>query len=197
MKPFDPTTLYYFFSTLSQVVATTTALIAVLVHFRISALRDFLIGDGESVLIRKKNNESGYELLTDKNKTQLQDSVNRKDILGIKGILKELAKLETEKNEVEKKVNQDHHGFQWLFGYYCKTEQQIYDMSNVSKLAFIFALITALYSIFAILFIEASQCSLFYQIVLIGLNIILLLICSCYLIRGFLLAFKNFTNRFE
>ncbi len=47
---FEATTLYYFFSTLAQVLAAITALVAVLVHFRISALRDFLIGDGESVL---------------------------------------------------------------------------------------------------------------------------------------------------
>jgi len=185
-------TLYYFFSTLAQVIAAATALIAVLVHFRISALRDFLIGDGESVLIRKKNKEQGYELLSETNKDRLQDAVYRKDISGIKEILNELATLEKDKN-----VNKDHHGFQWLSHYYDKTENQINEMSKISKYAFIFALITSFYSVIAILFIDISMNSLCFQIVLISLNIILLAICGYYTIKGIGLAFKNFTNRFE
>jgi len=185
-------TLYYFFSTLAQVIAAATALIAVLVHFRISALRDFLIGDGESVLIRKNNNEQGYELLSKTNKDRLQDAVYRKDISGIKKILNELAIFEEDKN-----VDKDHHGFQWLYNYYVKTENQINEMAKISKYAFIFALITCLYSVIAILFIDVAINNLCFQIFLIGLNIILLAICGYYIIRGVGLAFNNFTNRFE
>lgn len=191
---FTDNTLYYFFSTLAQVIAAATALIAVLVHFRISALRDFLVGDGESVLKRKKDygDSNGYELLSDKNKDSLQDAVNRKDIVGIKKVLSELAILEENKN-----VNIEHHGFQWLLKYYTKTENQIKEMSRTSKYAFIIALVTALYSVIAILFVKISLDNSCFQITLVSLNIILLAICCYYIIKGISLAFKNFTNRFE
>lgn len=114
---FSSDTLYYFFSTLAQVIAAATALVAVLVHFRISVLRDFLVGDGESVLNMKKRygNQRGYDLLTEKNTDRLEDAVDRKDIYGIKEIIKELARLEEKKD-----VSKDHHGFQWLFRFFKK-----------------------------------------------------------------------------
>ncbi len=58
---FSQNTLYYFFTTIAQVLAAIAALIAVVVHFRISALRDFLVGDGESVLKGLEENIAGYE----------------------------------------------------------------------------------------------------------------------------------------
>ncbi|MDZ7660747.1 hypothetical protein [Fodinibius sp.] len=54
---FSEATLYYFFSTLAQVLAALVALIAVLVHFRINALRDFLVGDGNAILRRTEQKE--------------------------------------------------------------------------------------------------------------------------------------------
>ena len=96
-----------------------------------------------------------------------------------------------------KNVNTEHHGFQWLLKYYTKTENQIIEMSRTSKYAFIIALITALYSVLAILFIEISLDNYCFQIALVSFNIILLAICCYYIIKGIGLAFKNFTNRFE
>ena len=90
---FSPNTLYYFFSTLAQMIAAIVALIAVLVHFRISALRDFLVGDGEAVLKRKERREEGYNLLTVKHKNKLIDAIERKDIAGIKKVMKFLADI--------------------------------------------------------------------------------------------------------
>jgi hypothetical protein len=187
-------TLYYFFSTLAQVVAAATALIAVLVHFRITALRDFLVGDGESVLNMKKDyrEERGYDLLTSKNTDRLKGAVARKDISGIEKVLKELAELEKNKS-----VSEDHHGFQWLYGHFSKTQNQIKEMSQTSKRAFIMALITAFYSIISILFVEIIFDCLFYSILIVGFDIILLTICFCYFIKGIKLGFDNFTNRFN
>jgi hypothetical protein len=42
------TTLYYFFSTISQVLAAISALLAVFTQFKISEIKDFLIGDGKA-----------------------------------------------------------------------------------------------------------------------------------------------------
>ena len=187
-------TLYYFFSTLAQVIAAATALIALLVHFRISALKDFLVGEGESILNMKNRygDQRGYDLLTEKNRDRLEDAVDRKDIYGIKEIIKELSKLEENNN-----VSKDHHGFQWLFEHFEKTENQISDMSQTSKRAFFSALTTALYCIIAILFVEIVISCISYSIILIGLSIILLIICSYYIVKGIRLGFDNFTDRFR
>jgi len=191
---FESTTLYYFFSTLAQVLAAITALVAVLVHFRISALRDFLIGDGESVLKRKLDfgNTQGYDLLTDLNSNRLKDSIYRKDINGIRQVLAELAQLEANKN-----ISSDHHGFQWLLSFFLTSEEEITQMSKTSKSSFIIAFVTALYSVIAILFVDISLKNNYFQFFLVSIDIVLLGFCCFFIIKGVGLAFKNFINRFE
>lgn len=191
---FNPTTLYYFFSTLAQVIAALVALVAVLVHFRISVLRDFLVGDGDAIIYRKERIEAGYEILSNLMLQRLKDAVRRNDIIGIKNVIRELAGKESEAGyTLETRPN----GFQRLLLNFENTESQINEMSNLSKLAFLFALSTAFISVITILFVDfVSNCDL-YQIVIIGINLILLVICLYYIMRGVNLAFKNFLNRFE
>lgn len=196
---FCPNTLYYFFSTLAQILAAIVALIAVLVHFRMSALRDFLIGDGKSILKRKKRydkgkTEPGYELLEEIHKRRLIDSIERKDIKGIKEVLINLAE-----EEVKHGINTVNmpHCFQWLLDNFSNTENQIKEMLKISKRAFIFSLITALCSLFSILSIDFVKNCFLFQIVIIGINIILLIVCLYYLFKGISLGLKSFTDRFE
>lgn len=59
MTIFTDTTLYFYFSTLAQVLAAIVALIAVIIHFRISSLRDILIGDGKAILISVEKRING------------------------------------------------------------------------------------------------------------------------------------------
>ena len=191
---FSSNTLYYFFSTLAQMIAAIVALIAVLVHFRISALRDFLVGDGEAVLKRKERREEGYNLLPVIHKNRLIDAIERKDITGIKKVIKLLACNEKKEGHT---LEDRPRGFQRLFKYYEKTENQINEMSRISKMAFFFAAITACYSTVAILLIDYAINCFWFQIILVGMNLILLSICGYFISKGIRLAFKNFTNRFD
>lgn len=187
------TTLYYFFSTLAQVIAAAVALIAVLVHFRILALRDFLVGDGQAIIFAKDENRAGYDILDDTNLARLKDAVWRKDIGGIKNVLTWLAQFE-QKNYYGNYTGP--RGFQWLLNHFEHTENEIKKMSDKSKKSFIFALITSFYSVISILFVEVminNQCFLFVSVVLI---LILIIICLYYFITGIKLAFSNFTERF-
>ena len=190
---FNQTTLYYFFSTIAQVIAAAVALIAVLVHFRISALREFLIGAGKSILNGKTENREGYEILNNKYHNRLMDSVSRNDIGGIKDVLKCLSDIEKKDCTIEVRPK----GFHWLLNQFEITENQIDKMLKTSKRSFVFALITSGYSILAILFVELVINNMCGQIILIGIDIILLVICGTYLIIGIHLSFKNFTNRFN
>lgn len=187
------TTLYYFFSTTAQVIAAATALIAVLVQFRILALRDFLVGDGKSIVDGKDDNREGYDILNKRNYYRLKDSVSRKDIEGIKEVLTQLSNSEKDGGF---NIEQRPRGFQWLLTHFESTEKQIDEMSKTSKRSFIFAFLTSFYSIMAILLTEMvinNSCCLY---LLISICIILLTICGYYFVRGIILSFNNFTRRF-
>lgn len=188
------TTLYYFFSTTAQVIAAAVALIAVLVQFRILALRDFLVGDGKSIVDGKDDNREGYEILNKRNYNRLKDSVSRKDIDGIKEVLTQLSNSEKDGGFT---IELRPRGFQWLLTHFESTEKQIDEMSKTSKRSFIFAFLTSFYSIIALLFVEMiinNSCCLY---LLIGISIILLTICGYYFVRGIILSFNNFTRRFS
>lgn len=189
----NPTTLYYFFSTIAQVIAAAVALIAVLVQFRILALRDFLIGDGKSIVDGKDDNREGYEILNTRTYYRLKDSVSRKDIGGIKEVLIQLSNSEKDGGYT---AEHRPRGFQWLLTHFENIEKQIDEMSRTSKRSFIFAFVTSFYSIIAILFIEIIIKNPFCLYFIIGLNLILLTICGYYFIKGIILSFKNFTRRF-
>jgi hypothetical protein len=190
---FTDTTLYYYFSTLAQVLAAIVALIAVIIHFRISSLRDFLIGDGKAILRSVEQRIQGYDLNA-KLKNRLRDSVGRNDIGGIKSVLKHLA--EKEKDEGID-IEQRQRGLQFIYNSFVVTEEQIDQMTSVSKKAFTWALSTALLSVIAILFIDILKVNYIAQNVAVGISLALILFCSYYLFKGMSLAVKNFTTRFE
>jgi hypothetical protein len=188
------TTLYYFFSTIAQVIAASVALIAVLVHFRILALRDFLVGDGKSIVDGKDDKREGYEILNTISYYRLKDSVSRKDIGGIKEVLTQLSNSEKDGGFT---IENRPRGFQWLLTHFESTEKQIDEMAKTSKRSFVFAFLTSFYSIIAILFVELIINNLCCLYLLIGISIILLAICGYYFIKGIILSFKNFTRRFS
>lgn len=190
---FSENTLYYFFSTIAQVLAALIALIAVLVHFRINALKYFLIGDGKAILHRKSIGENGYEELTSTQVKRLSDAVDRQDIQGIQNVLKDLVNIEIDAGHT---LESRPFGFQHVFGYFENSFHQINDMTKYSKRAFISALVTALYSTLVILLIEISACYIILQFFMLGICLILLTISITYVFKGINLAFKNSTNRF-
>lgn len=175
-------------------LAAIAALIAVVVHFRISALRDFLVGDGQAVLKGLEEHKAGYQGIPAKYKDRLVNSNQRKDLAGIKVVIEYMAEKEKKTGYTLKdKPN----GFQWLLDCYLKIEDQINEMVKASKRAFFFAFITALYSIIAILFVDLASKYLCFQFILVCADLILLVFCYIYIRKGIILAFSNFTNRFQ
>ncbi len=190
---FSPNTLYYFFTTVAQTLAAIAALIAVVVHFRISALRDFLVGDGEAVLKGLEEHRAGYQGIPKKYKDRLINSNHRKDIGGIKSVIQCMAEKEKDAGHT---LKDRPNGFQWLLSCFLTTEDDINKMLIASKRAFIFAITTALYSIMAILLIDLASQYICFQLILVLIDLILLGFCSFHILNGMKLAFKDFINRF-
>src|ERR1022692_624633 len=93
----ETTTLYYFFSTTAQVLAAISALLPVFTHFKITEIKESIIGDGIATLNRWEKPENGYPPpIMDSNNyfERLEDSVGRKSINGIHDVIKKLAEFE-------------------------------------------------------------------------------------------------------
>jgi hypothetical protein len=100
----SPSTLYYLFSTVAQVLAATSALLAVIVQFKINEIKEFLVGDGISTLERMNNKEKGYDLDVNYKKyhDRLRDSVSRKSLIGILEVITVLSDAAQKRNETLK-----------------------------------------------------------------------------------------------
>ncbi len=90
----DETTLYYLFSTNAQLLGALVAILAAFVHFRVTRLQDYLIGDGQAIydnwdtddykeLFERINLKSKAHTL----KSRLKDGISRKNIYEIKDVL--------------------------------------------------------------------------------------------------------------
>lgn len=88
MELFSETTLYYYFSTIAQVVAATVALVSIAIQFRIINLRRHLVGDGQAVYNRAIAGQRGYDVLDDKLKQRLSDALEREDLDGIGDVIR-------------------------------------------------------------------------------------------------------------
>lgn len=140
-------TLYYTFSAIPQVLGAIAAVIAAFIHFRIANLREYLIGDGKSVLHRWGNH--GYKLddqhENQKQEKRLRDAIDRKSIPGIKDII--LLLRDNEINQGYTKLDRPT-GLQYLYeDRFCPTDCHI-KMLNIITVVFIaFSFFTIIVSI--------------------------------------------------
>lgn len=135
-------TLYYTFSTIPQILAATTAILAAFIHFRLLSIKELLIGDGISALDRYKSKEDGYSLEEDY-ASRLRDGINRKSIAEIKEVLKILCEKE---KGLGRNKNTNPTGFHYLYeDRFCPTE------SKYRKLI-LYSLIIIAIKIFTIIF---------------------------------------------
>lgn len=158
-------TLYYTFSAMPQVIGAIAAIIVAFTHLRIANLREYLIGDGMSVLSRW--GEPGYMLPNlaenEKQRKRLQDAIGRRSIPRIKDVIFLLC--ENEKNEGHSKDDRPT-GLQYVYERFYGTDSHIIQLkrwtSYVIALSFIsiIASIVSLASTDAI--ISATCCSLKY-----------------------------------
>lgn len=92
----DENTLYYFFSSIAQVLAATTSLIVIILQYLLDGLKRYLIGDGQATYYRE-NEQEGGDRLDKKYLDRLRDSIEREDLNGIDAVLKQL----NDKEELE------------------------------------------------------------------------------------------------
>lgn len=121
----DPTTLYYTLSTIPQVIGAIAAIVAAFTHFRIEGLRQYLVGDGRSVLNRW--GDIGYVFLepaeNERQRKRLIDAVDRQSVPEIKNVIFALQNIEKTQGYSKKDRPT---GLQYLFeDRFCGTEAHI------------------------------------------------------------------------
>lgn len=122
-------TLYYTFSAIPQVIGAISAIIATFIHFRITNFREFLIGDGRSVLERW--GDPGYsfpEPVEDmKQKKRLQDAIHRRNVPRVKRVIRLLSELE----QTSGYSKQDRPtGLQYVYERFSRTEAQMHQLQR-------------------------------------------------------------------
>lgn len=147
------TSLYYYFSSVAQVLAAISALLAVFTQFKISEIKDFLIGDGLATLERMKLHETGYDLVTDfkKYSDRLRDSVGRKSIMGVLEVLEVLAKNE---KEAGRTIESNPRGLQFLERRFKDNLTQLYSIQTLTKKSIVLAFIAIFIALISLVFVE-------------------------------------------
>lgn len=181
----ESNTLYYTFSTISQVSVALIAIIIVFVHFRINRSQDYLIGDGLSVLKRYKNeqmklkeykikeNELIYNM-SDLYADRLRDGIYRKNIYEIIKVLELLSKKE--KDEGFTKIDRPK-GFQYLYEHqFCITMKKIKELKNYTKIDASLVILTIITSIVCLSLVDEIKQYFNLPIILIVINIILIIL---------------------
>lgn len=187
------TSLYYFLSTLAQVLAAAMAIIAVFIQFRINSLSRFLVGDGKSLLKRWGTYRRTLGI-SSTHKSRLRDSIDRESLDGINEVVDKLAKKARENGEtLEKKPN----GLLFAQKRFKQTRSDLEDLISKSKKAFKFSLITAAVSTISILFVNALSITKVATLVLIGINLILFIWCTVLLWKGLQKGLRDPAKRYN
>ncbi|NQT26181.1 hypothetical protein HQ585_12560 [candidate division KSB1 bacterium] len=185
-----PSTLYYLFSTIPQVIITLIAIIAVFIIYRINRLQDYLVGDGIAVFNRHEKEEKLFkERLINDNKREykmteiqygrLRDGIERKNIYEKKEILKEFSDEEKQQGLDEIR----HTGFHYLYTKrFCPTESQINQLKSHTKCASIFVILTVSFSLFSLAFIDIIKLFPYLSILSILINLFFSIFSLIYLI---------------
>lgn len=149
------TTLYYLFSTLAQSFAAISALLAVFTHFKIGELKDFLVGDGQSILDRMDIKEPGYDFPNEKTRLtlygRLRDSISRKSIFGISEVIQQLAKKEKDEG---KSLQTNPRGLQYIENGFNRRMKQMTNIKSPTKRSIISAFVVIFLSLISIVFVN-------------------------------------------
>jgi membrane glycosyltransferase len=191
----NPNTLYYTLSAMPQVIGAIGAILATFTFFRIANLREYLVGDGKSVLNRW--DETGYcfpdpqENL--RQKKRLIDAIARRSIPEIKNVIFRLQEIEKKEGFTKKDRPT---GLQYVYeDRFCGTERHIINLRRWILFVVALTFVTIIVSIVSLALtdniISATSSDLKYWV--LGLNVFLFivsLICSFYLM---LLGFSEKT----
>lgn len=187
-------TLYYTFNAMPQVLAAIAAIIGAFTHFRINNLKEYLIGDGKSVLSRW--GEIGYkfpnEQDNEKQKKRMIDAVERKSIPEIKDVIRLLRDIE--KNEGYSKKDRPG-GLQYLYeDRFCGTESHIKKLKERTIYIIGFSFITIILSIVSLGLIDiiVSSTCIYVKYTVLWINMLFFILS---LIFAFCLIRLGFSER--
>jgi len=169
-------TLYYFFSTVAQILAATTALTSIALQFKINSSQKYLIGSGYAIYERIKAKETGYNTIDEKQKNRLRDALFRESLNEIEAVL-----LILKDNEVKEGYSREDRplGLQHLYEKFTRLKSDLIksktSIVNVTKLSFI----TIILSLFILTLVDFIKNNLVFEISLIFI-ILLMSIFSIY-----------------
>jgi hypothetical protein len=178
-----PNTLYYTFSTIPQILGALVALLAAFVHFRITRLEEYLVGDGKAVSNRL--GEKGY-ILTEMYEKRLKDAIERKNIYEIKAILAMLSNIERDEGHTKTARPR---GLQVIFeDRFCGTQRQIEKLKSLTLITAAIALFTIATSLFSLALVDTilknNSCSILGLIVNIFFAVITLVLSFLVIYQG-------------
>jgi hypothetical protein len=182
--------LYYYFSTAAQVLAAISALLAVFTQFKISEIKDFLIGDGIATLERMRLQEAGYHLETDakKHTDHLRDSVGRKSIMGILEVLEVLSKHERESG---KTLVSHPRGLQHLEKRFKANLSQLHKIQSLTKNSILLAFVAIFISVVSLVFVEDLKNYAPVNMIIIACVFVIGFFSMLFTIKGIFYGLKN------
>jgi len=176
----DDTGLYYFFSTVAQVLAAVSALLAVFSQFKIKEISDFLVGDGQSIFDRIESKEEGYNPPTPNTYGRIRDAVARRSIPDINEIIQQYALSQNEQSKTR--------GFTYLQKSFERRVQQIKDIKRMTRWSVLMAFIGIFTSLLFIATVKQMECCYYWPV---GIIMLLVLIFLCMSFWGVYLGMKD------
>lgn len=186
----NATALYYFFSTIAQVMAAISALLAIFTQFKITEIKDYLIGDGKAVFESTKNTEYGHSnSVIDEQLKSIKDSIDRKSILGIREAIKKLSMLEQGMRGPYPNPIPE-----WISSLFERFDFKIKQLKNIKKNtkgSIILSFVAILISLVSIIFVELmlDNCFLLYSSVFI--TFFLVIFSMFFTIKGIRIGLKE------
>ena len=190
----EPTTFYYTLSTIPQILAALTAVLAVFLFRRFELLETNLWGLGKSIYDRSKAEEYNFLFpnnLKEKNKQdlRLRDAINKKSFAGIKTVIEFFKNAETtaEKNRIP--VNKDK-GLTFVYFQYCAIENKIKELKKWSKFSLAFSIIGILLSVICLSLTDIifKHCL---SIFILIINLIVFIISLIFILYVVFISFKS------
>ena len=180
----EANTLYYTFSTIPQVIGAIAAIIAAFTHFRIANLKEYLIGDGKSVLHRWGEKEYKFPKKEEiKQKKRLKDAIARRSIPEIKNIIFQLHCIAKVKGYSKKDSPT---GIQYVYeDRFCGTENHINKLKRWTIYVIVISFFTIIISIVSLAMIDViiSATCLDYKYWVLWINVALFIISLLFAFR--------------
>ena len=171
MELFSDNTLYYYFSTIAQVVAATVALVSIAIQFRIINLRRHLVGDGQAVYNRAIAGESGYEVLDDRQRQRLSDAIEREDLDGIGDVIGVLIEANSPKPGIAMILNP--HGFHQLNTTFFKALNDLKEMKFKIISIVRISIISIVVALISLVLIDYYKCIPVLKVISVVVSLIL------------------------